>query len=57
MNVLDRVTIPIPFCNPNTTLTLPGDGSIAGFAELLGDKITAEATEAVLRKLGLEVNH
>ena len=56
MNVLDSVTIPIPFCNPNITLTLPGDGSITGLADVLGNKITEEATQAVLRKLGLKVS-
>ena len=55
MEILDDLIIPIPFCNPNITFSLPGDGSIAGFVEFLKDKITDESVTAVLRKLGLEV--
>ena len=55
MDVLDGATVPIPFCNPNITFTLPGDGSIIGFAKFVGKGVGDEAIQAVLRKLGLEV--
>ena len=55
MNVLNGATVPIPFCNPNISFSLPGDGSIIGFAKFIGKRAGAEAIQAVLRKLGLEV--
>ncbi|XP_072033446.1 LOW QUALITY PROTEIN: uncharacterized protein [Amphiura filiformis] len=54
MEILDGTIVPIPFCNPNATITLPGNGSIASFAGFLKEQITDEAIQAVLRKLGLE---
>ena len=55
MEILNGALVPIPLCNPNTTFGLPGGGSIVKFAEFLQGRITDEAIQAVLRRLGIEV--
>uniref|UniRef100_A0A1I8J4H2 Vitellogenin domain-containing protein n=1 Tax=Macrostomum lignano TaxID=282301 RepID=A0A1I8J4H2_9PLAT len=50
---LNNFAIPIPICNPNASISLPG-GSIGDFVKELGGSITESAIGAVLRHLRLE---
>ncbi|XP_072048757.1 uncharacterized protein [Amphiura filiformis] len=52
--VIDKLKVPIPLCNTDiSSIQLPGDGSIAGFATELGSKIGNSAVDLVIEKLGL----
>ena len=53
--VLNKANFPMPFCNDNTTLTLPGDGSVGGFVTALGGEFVQSAVDLVLEYLGLKV--
>ena len=53
--ILSDAIIPIPFCNPNATFELPGDGSFAALAKDLGGNVGELAIQAGLRKLGIQV--
>ncbi len=56
VTVFDGVQIPIPGCNIDyNALVLPGDGSVAGFVQELGNTIGDSAISVVLEKLGLAV--
>ena len=55
IQVLSGTTIPIPLCNEDASLVLPGDGTIGGFARALGENVGQTAVELVLTHLGLEV--
>ncbi|XP_033637723.1 uncharacterized protein LOC117298529 [Asterias rubens] len=52
--LMEAKRIPIPICNNNFSLTLPGDGSVRGFLEELGDTVGQSAIDLVLRKLNLD---
>ncbi|XP_033637389.1 uncharacterized protein LOC117298318 isoform X2 [Asterias rubens] len=52
--ILSDAIIPIPFCNPNATFELPGDGSFAALAKDLGGNVGELAIQAGLRKLGIQ---
>ena len=55
--VLDHVWVPVPLCNTSaTSFTLPGDGTVAGFVQELGDHIGTSAIELILEKYGLDVS-
>ncbi|XP_072023446.1 uncharacterized protein, partial [Amphiura filiformis] len=52
--VFDDIRIPIPLCNIDfNNLVLPGDGTIQGFVQELGETIGDSAVGVVLNKLGL----
>ena len=53
--ILIGTKIPIPFCSRNYTV-LPGDGTIQGFLETLGENVGRTAIDLVLVHLGLKVN-
>ena len=55
INLLQGALVPIPICNPNATLSLPGDGSIAGYLDTLAGEVTDVAVDLVLDSLGLKV--
>ncbi len=55
-NLLYDTKVPIPLCNENAMLILPGDGSINGFIRAVGENVGQSALEVVLRQLGIEVN-
>ncbi len=55
-SLLSDTRVPIPLCNENATLNLPGDGSINGFVKEVGENVGQSALEVVLRQLDLEVN-
>ena len=52
--ILVGTKIPIPFCSRNFTV-LPGDGSVHGFLEILGENVGRTAIDLVLAHLGLTV--
>ena len=52
-DILNKALVPIPACNGE--VTLPGDGTIAGFSAVLGDRVGQSAVSVVLKALGLEV--
>ncbi|XP_022103294.1 uncharacterized protein LOC110986022 [Acanthaster planci] len=54
IHLLQAAHIPIPICNPNATLNLPGNGTISGFLESLGGQVTDTAVDLVLDHLGLK---
>ena len=54
--LMEAKRIPIPICNNNFSLALPGDGSVRGFLEELGDTAGQSAIDLVLRKLNLYVS-
>ena len=54
--ILDRLPIPIPSYDNNDELVIPGDGSIEGFARIVGTSVSQSAIDLVLMKLGLKVN-
>lgn len=49
--------VPIPICNSNFSVALPGDGSVRGFLEELGDTVGQSAIDLVLKKLNLQVSY
>ncbi len=54
--ILDHLSVPItPFDN-NEELVIPGDGSIEGFARIVGTSAGQSAIDLVLMKLGLKVS-
>ncbi len=55
-SMLSDAQLPIPLCDENTPFILPGDGTIAGFAQLFSDGFTPTAVDVVLERLGLKVN-
>ena len=55
IQVLSGTTIPIPLCNEDAAIVLPGDGTIGGFARALGENVGQTAVELVLKHIGLEV--
>ena len=52
--ILTGTKIPIPFCTRNFT-ALPGDGTVEGFFEILGDNVGRTAVDLVLVHLDLQV--
>ena len=49
--------VPIPFCNTDfTNFQLPGDGTIQGFVQELGENIGGAAVNIVVEKLGIAVS-
>ncbi|XP_063399952.1 uncharacterized protein LOC134684586 [Mytilus trossulus] len=44
--------VPIPFCD--SSFKLPGDGSLKGLVESLGNKMTSEGFKLVLKQFGLD---
>ena len=52
-DILSNAHIPIQACNGE--FTLPGDGTIAGFSAVLGERVGQSAVSVVLKALGLEV--
>ena len=55
-NILDHLFIPIPSHDNTVPLALPGDGTIEGFARIVGTSVGQSAIDLVLMKLGLKVN-
>ena len=55
VTILSDMKVPIPGCNENATFTLPGDGSIQGFVNAVGENFGQAAIQIVFQKLGLEV--
>ncbi len=53
--VVSEFLIPIPFCNRNGTLSLPGDGTLAGYVEHSMKDAKAAAVDLVLNSLGIKV--
>ena len=57
IGVFNELDIPIPFCNTNfSSFQLPGDGTILGFAEYLGEKVGDAAVNMIIERLGLDVS-
>ena len=52
--VFTQLLIPIPFCNTNGTLALPG-GSVLGYLEQLATDTTEGSVNLVLEALGIKV--
>ena len=55
ITILGDQIVPIPLCNPNGTLTLPGDGTILGYVESLYSEADEAAVDIVLSALGIKV--
>ncbi|XP_072048756.1 uncharacterized protein [Amphiura filiformis] len=53
ITVLQKTQIPIPLCNQNTTVTLPGDGTVQGFVLELGNSAGQTAIDLVFAHLDL----
>ena len=53
LDILNGTSIPIPSCSEDTKFTLPGDGSIQGFARVVGKEVGQTAVDAVLSHLGV----
>ena len=57
VRVFEDFKVPIPFCNSNfTSFQLPGDGTIQGFVQELGENIGGAAVNVVVEKLGIAVS-
>ena len=56
ISILSQWLVPIPFCNTNGTLALPG-GSIDGYLSHLNGIVTEEAISLVLHTLGIKVKY
>ncbi|XP_071798137.1 uncharacterized protein [Asterias amurensis] len=53
IDILKGTRVPIPVCNENATFTLPGDGTVSGFLQMVGQNAAESTIEAVLTALGL----
>ncbi|XP_038062441.1 uncharacterized protein LOC119732930 [Patiria miniata] len=53
IDILKKTRVPVPLCNENFTFTLPGDGTIKGFLQMLGQNAAESAIDAILEHLGL----
>ena len=53
LDILSGVSIPISTCSEDTAFTLPGDGSVQGFATVVGKEVGQTAVDAVLSHLGV----
>ena len=53
--VFSKLLVPIPFCNPNGTFSLPGNGTLAGVLEQFGTGASEAAIDLVLSSLGIKV--
>ncbi|XP_038050728.1 uncharacterized protein LOC119723897 [Patiria miniata] len=53
IDILKKTRVPIPLCNENATFSLPGDGTIKGFLEMVGQNAAESAVDAILEHLGL----
>ncbi|XP_022102001.1 uncharacterized protein LOC110985344 [Acanthaster planci] len=53
IDILRKTRVPIPLCNENATFTLPGDGTIKGFLQTVGQNAAESAVDAILEYLGL----
>ncbi|XP_038050876.1 uncharacterized protein LOC119724026 [Patiria miniata] len=53
IDILKRTRVPIPVCNENATFTLPGDGTVSGFLQMVGQNAADSAVDAILQHLGL----
>ncbi len=57
VSILEGTRLPIPLCSTDlTAYELPGDGTVAGFIQDLGDKVGDTAVDVVLHKFGLNVS-
>ena len=54
-NILENIRVPIPVCNENDNIVLPGDGSIEEFAKIIGQDFGQAALDVVLELLDLQV--
>ncbi len=55
--LFDNVKVPIPLCHTNmTSYQLPGDGTVQGFVQELGENIGDAAIDVVVEKLGIAVS-
>ena len=52
-DIFNASSIIIPVCDEDTTFALPGDGSVEGFARVVGKEVGQTAVDAVLRHLGV----
>ncbi len=58
MSMFRDVKVPIPVCTIDwNTFELPGDGTVDGFVQQLGDSIGDEAIDLVIKKIGLDVSN
>ena len=57
VKVFENLKVPIPLCSTNfTSLLLPGNGTIQGFAAVLANNVGEAAVDVVVEKLGLTVS-
>ncbi len=53
--ILSDNVVPMPFCNENGTLSLPGDGTIDGFLRHISGRYNGTIIDTVLSSLGIKV--
>ena len=53
--IVSQLLVPIPFCNPNATFSLPGNGSLAGVLDKLVSEASDNAIDLVFSTLGIKV--
>ncbi len=57
VQLFKELKVPIPLCNTDfNSFQLPGDGTIHGFLQELGENIGDAAVELVVQKLGIAVS-
>ena len=57
VSIFKDLKVPIPVCNSDfTSLQLPGDGTILGFINYLGEEVGDAAITVVMNRLGLVIN-
>ena len=54
--VVTRLMVPIPLCNPNGTLSLPGNGTLTDFVDQFVDDASTIGIHYILEILGIEVD-
>ena len=53
--ILSDMIVPIPLCNTDGALNLPGDGTISGYLQLVSGDADDEAVDLIFDALGIKV--
>ena len=55
IGILSDAVVPIPVCNSDGALNLPGDGTISGYLQLVSGVADDEAVDLIFDALGIKV--